>query len=173
MQELSSLGRFSVQLLRVRLYSSARNLVRTSHCLGQEARDREDEGRAQKQEERRRGGEARRRKRRERGGGGGGGGRSKLLDRELVACSSKKNWKSAAVDGPGDPWGDQGREPWGIQDPLSPCLPPRSFPPPVPFDKKESLTASDNLASRSSPRRPVVARPHTDRPRDMTRLFLR
>lgn len=170
MQELSSLGRFSVQVLRVRLYSSARNLV-SLPGTGTQGRRRKS-AKARRMEAKRGSKKKKEQEReRERERGGGGGGRSKLLDRELVACSSKKNWKSAAVDGSGDPWGDQGREPWGTQDPPSPCFPPRSFPP-VPFDKKESLTASDNLASRSSPRRPVP-RPHTDRPRDMTRLFLR
>lgn len=32
-----------------------------------------------------------------------GEGRGELLDRELVACSLKKNWKSVALDGPGHP----------------------------------------------------------------------
>lgn len=31
-----------------------------------------------------------------------GEGRGKLLDRELVVCSSKKNWKSVALDRPDD-----------------------------------------------------------------------
>lgn len=38
----------------------------------------------------------------QRGGRGRGRGRDKLLDRELVARNSKKNWKSVALDGPED-----------------------------------------------------------------------
>lgn len=45
-------------------------------------------------------GEARRRRRPREGRGEG---RGELLDRELVACSLKKNWKSVALDGPEDP----------------------------------------------------------------------
>lgn len=116
---------------------------------------------------------ARRRRRRakERGRGSEGPreGRRKLLDRELVACSLKKNWKSAVLDGPGDPWGDRGGNP-GVLRTL--YLSAFLLAPSPPSDKKESLTASDNLASQSSPHCPV-AWPHTDRPRDMTRLFLR
>jgi len=77
MQELSSLGRSSIRVLRIRfqlLFAGTGG--RSSGERGKIRRD---------------GGEKVQRSR------GRGGGRDKLLDRELVACSSKKNWKSVAL----------------------------------------------------------------------------
>lgn len=66
-----------------------------------------------------------------------GEGRSELLDRELVACSPKKNWKSVALDRPDDlgRGGSRRGQLWGTVGPsvsfLPPSvpLPPSSLPP--------------------------------------------
>lgn len=61
----------------------------------------------------------------------------KLLDRELVACSSKKNWKSVALDRPDDIKGERRMEERQLWDTIGPSvsfllssvqLPPSSLP---------------------------------------------
>lgn len=98
MQELSSLGRSSGPGSLLSGFASARALDFSSSS----SREPEMERSSPEKKESGRGGgkktDAEERRREDRGED-----RGELLDRELVACSLKKNWKSVALDGPEDP----------------------------------------------------------------------
>lgn len=164
MQELSSLDRSSVRVLGL-------FLLATNFCSRGSETERSLEERGTEVKS----GQENEREKLQRSQGRGEG-RSKLLDRWLCAAQRKT----------GNLWLLTGRMILGGEDRgeatlgyrrairvLPSSLPSRFLLPLFLLsDKKESLTASDNLASRSSPRCPV-ARPHTDCPGVMTRLFLR
>jgi len=162
MQELSSLGRSAVRACFYSLPTSPRE-IRRQRTRGRKRKEGKRVGKkiedVEKSETRGRTGRAIR----SRAG-------CAQLEEKLEICGSR--WVGGEEDrGETAPEYRRARR---ISLPPSP-LPPLSrflLPLFLRYRKKESLTASDNLASRRSPRRPV-AWPHTDCPGVMTRPFLR